>query len=52
MLMKEMKKILLLIPLLAVFAVMPQAQVVVGGNDEYGFDYLTPKTYEIGGITL
>lgn len=50
--MKEMKKILLLIPLLAVFTVMAQAQVVVGGNDEYGFDYLTPKTYEIGGITL
>ena len=52
MLMKEIKKILLLLPLLAMLSVATQAQVVVGGNDEYGFDYLTPKTYEIGGITL
>ena len=50
--MKEIKKILLLLPLLAMLSVATQAQVVVGGNDEYGFDYLTPKTYEIGGITL
>ena len=27
-----------------------QAQVVVGGEGEYDFDYLTPKMYEIGGI--
>lgn len=50
--MKEIKKILLLIPLLALLSVSVQAQVVVGGSEEYGFDYLTPKTYEIGGITL
>ena len=50
--MKEMKRILLLIPLLALLSVGVRAQVVVGGNNEYGFDYLTPKTYEIGGITL
>ena len=29
-----------------------KAQVVVGGNNGYEFDYLTPKTYEIGGITF
>jgi outer membrane protein insertion porin family len=50
--MKEIKKILLLIPLLALLSISVQAQVVVGGSEEYGFDYLTPKTYEIGGITL
>lgn len=52
MLMKEIKKLLLILPLLTMFTIATQAQVVVGGNDEYGFDYLTPKTYEIGGITL
>ena len=50
--MKVIKKLLLLIPMLAMLSVASRAQVVVGGNDEYGFDYLTPKTYEIGGITL
>lgn len=50
--MKEIKKLLLLLPLLAMLSFSAKAQVVVGGNDEYGFDYLTPKTYEIGGITL
>lgn len=28
------------------------AQTVVGGDAEYDLDYLTPKTYEIGGITF
>ena len=28
------------------------AQTVVGGGDGYDLDYLTPKTYEIGGITF
>lgn len=48
-----MKKILLLLPLLAVlgFCAPAGAQVVVG-NQEYDIDYLTPKTYEIGGITF
>lgn len=50
--MKEIKKLLLLLPLMAMFSYAANAQVVVGGNEEYGFDYLTPKTYEIGGITF
>ena len=29
-----------------------QAQRVVGGENTYDIDYLTPKTYEIGGITF
>ena len=28
------------------------AQVVIGGVEDYDVDYLTPKTYEIGGITI
>ena len=28
-----------------------KAQTVVGGGDGYDLDYLTPKTYEIGGIS-
>ena len=28
-----------------------EAQTVVGGGDGYDLDYLTPKTYEIGGIS-
>ena len=30
--------------------VVAEAQVVVGSNDGYDLDYLTPKSYEIGGI--
>lgn len=30
---------------------VPLAQSVVGGGEGYDLDYLTPKTYEIGGIT-
>ena len=37
--------LLLLMPSLAA-----RSQVVVGNN--YDVDYLTPKTYEIGGITI
>lgn len=29
-----------------------RAQVVVGNHADYDIDYLTPKTYEIGGITI
>ncbi len=29
-----------------------RAQTVVGGNEGYDLDYLTPKTYEIGGISF
>lgn len=48
-----MKKIFALLPLflMMVFAQQSIAQVVIG-NQEYDIDYLTPKTYEIGGITF
>jgi len=48
-----MKKILFILPLLFVLGLpfSGSAQVVVG-NQEYDIDYLTPKTYEIGGITF
>ena len=49
--MKEIKKLLLAI-VLCVGALGAQAQVVVGSGDGYDLDYLTPKTYEIGGITF
>ena len=50
--MKQNLKLLLLALLLTVVPFSAHAQVVVGSNDEYDFDYLTPKTYEIGGITF
>lgn len=48
-----MKKILHLLPLALVLLLSLQgtAQVVIG-NQEYDIDYLTPKEYEIGGITF
>lgn len=49
--MKNIKK-LLLATLLLIVPFVTKAQVVVGGGDGYDFDYLTPKTYEIGGITF
>lgn len=49
--MKEIKKLLLAI-MLCVGAWNAHAQVVVGSGEGYNFDYLTPKTYEIGGITF
>ena len=49
--MKEFKK-LLLATLLCICALYANAQRVVGGGDGYDLDYLTPKTYEIGGITF
>ncbi len=50
--MKHTKKLLLLISILVLLPFMAYSQVAVGGNDEYDLDYLTPKTYEIGGITF
>lgn len=48
-----MKKILIILPLLFVFGLhAPSVAQVVVGNQEYDIDYLTPKTYEIGGITF
>lgn len=38
--------------LLMALPMVAHSQVVVGGNTEYDFDYLTPKTYEIGGISF
>ena len=49
--MKNIKRLLLLITLLLV-PFITKAQVVVGSGDGYDLDYLTPKTYEIGGITF
>ena len=48
-----MKKVLYLLPLLLllVLSYHSTAQVVIGNND-YDIDYLTPKEYEIGGITF
>jgi len=50
--MKEIKRLLLLAALLWMGAMGVRAQVVVGGGEGYDLDYLTPKTYEIGGITF
>ncbi len=48
-----MKKVLYLLPLLLLLVIplYGTAQVVIGNND-YDIDYLTPKEYEIGGITF
>ncbi len=49
--MKYTKRLLLAaIMILSVFTL--RAQTVVGIDDGYDLDYLTPKTYEIGGITF
>ena len=49
--MKYAKKLLLAaIMILSVMGL--RAQTVVGSDDGYDLDYLTPKTYEIGGITF
>ena len=50
--MKEIKRLLLLAALLWMGAMGVRAQLVVGGGEGYDLDYLTPKTYEIGGITF
>ena len=52
---KQMKLKQILASLLVVLcfaSIDVAAQSVVGGDNEYDFDYLTPKTYEIGGITF
>ena len=50
--MKQKRKLLLLAIMLVALPMVAHSQVVVGGNAEYDFDYLTPKTYEIGGISF
>ena len=47
--MKKTKIILLTVAMLCLNALHVEAQIVVG-NEGYDLDYLTPKTYEIGGI--
>lgn len=48
--MKQIKKLLLPAILLFLVPFVAEGQVVVGSGDGYDLDYLTPKTYEIGGI--
>ena len=50
--MKDTKRQLLLAALLLVNVFALRSQTVVGGDGGYDIDYLTPKTYEIGGITF
>lgn len=38
--------------LFCAIAATGSAQVIIGGDQEYDIDYLTPKQYEIGGITF
>ncbi len=52
LLMKYCKILPLVAILLFACAVRLDAQVVVGAGDGYDIDYLTPKTYEIGGISF
>lgn len=51
--MNTIRHIILSFALAAMFLLpsMLSAQVVVGGDMEYDIDYLTPKRYEIGGIS-
>lgn len=50
--MKKAIKILLLATVLCAVAADAVAQRVVGSEEIYNLDYLTPKSYEIGGITF
>lgn len=50
--MKQIRTLLLLIAVIWTFPLVADAQIVVGDNAEYDLDYLTPKMYEIGGITF
>ncbi len=50
--MKNRLPLFLLILLALMSPVALHGQIVIGGNQEYDIDYLTPKTYEIGGITI
>ena len=50
--MKNILRLALLLTLALAAPLAARAQVVVGGTANYDVDYLTPKTYEIGGITV
>ena len=49
--MKQTKRLLLLAMTLVLNVFVLRAQTVVSGGEGYDLDYLTPKTYEIGGIS-
>ena len=50
--MKNIFRLALLLLLAAAPSLTARAQVVIGREADYDIDYLTPKTYEIGGITV
>jgi outer membrane protein insertion porin family len=50
--MKQDIRLLLLATLLCLMPWVGRSQVIVGSDEEYDLDYLTPKTYEIGGISF
>ena len=50
--MKQNIRLLLLATLLCLLSWEGRSQVIVGSDEEYDLDYLTPKTYEIGGVTF
>lgn len=50
--MSRIKFSLTLILLLTCLTFSSKAQVIIGNSQEYDIDYLTPKSYEIGGITF
>ncbi len=49
--MKHIKTILILLTLVGFALPRIEAQVIISNSEEYDIDYLTPKMYEIGGIT-
>lgn len=50
--MKELRRFIVALLAIIACAVPLRAQIVVGNEREYDIDYLTPKQYEIGGITV
>lgn len=50
--MKNTRIFFILALFLSLTPLCAKAQVVIGGEQHYDIDYLTPKTYEIGGITV
>jgi len=50
--MNYIKRFAVALLMLCLLPAAAHAQVVVGNEQEYDIDYLTPKTYEIGGITV
>lgn len=50
----HLKRILSILPILIIcwLPMRSTAQVVIGNEEDYDIDYLTPKQYEIGGISF